>query len=293
MTQPTLRPDAMDMQPGPPPSRKKKSIFSGIRSMMRADHPIWTVFPILLSVAALYFAYKSNIINREWADVHLRLNTQIFMGYRTSDDYFIQDDAIFFPSVIGSLDNIEELMSQVTMASNTLGLRWTSEAVGMEFNEEVDITTLPYSHWFIFLAICNDGDQIAESSFIDFDYYQPDDQDELRGDVFIPEGAETSEWAYGPFVLSPGQWTLVPLGTVYMRYTPLGEETDIQYHGDFYLPKLMRYQSAVSGEHEIPLNFEAIPMTMNVFTDPPIPQTEGTQSEMNQPSQPLGRKPRN
>jgi len=265
-------PDPSD-DPPPPPIYVRRT---GWDRFFSSDNPLWTLFPILLSVAALWFAYKSNVINREWADVHLRITTQAFMGWYMGEDFFIEDGAVYFPTVMGSLENLEDQMSTLVLATNDLGMRWLAESIGWDI-DEMSVEDMNYTQYYIFMAICNDGDQIAEDLYISFDYYKVDDKEELRGDEPAPEGVEAEEWKYGPAIIPPGEWIIIPLGTCYVRLDPTSQEADVQYVGDFYNPVEMTYNSAVSGLHARPLDLESIPQTMNAFTDPPITAEEEAQ----------------
>jgi len=229
--------------------------------------------PIILSVGALYFAYKSNIINREWADVHLRITTQAFMGWQTPENYFIEDDIFYFRATIGSLENIDEQMNNLTIATSDLSMRWLSEAVGWD-PDTVNSDNLPYMEYFIFLALCNDGDQIAENLNIDFNWYRVDNFDDLRGEEAIPEDIEPELWTYGPSILPPDQWIIIPLGQCFIRLDPTSQDPSFRYIGDFYEPIEIRYTSAVSDNHTQLLDFEQIPQCMNAFAEPPMPVEE-------------------
>jgi hypothetical protein len=238
------------------------------------DNPMWTMFPILLSILALWFAYKSNTINREMADVHLRVTIQVLRGWINYDDYIFDDNVLLFKGTIGSLENLETMMDSLQLASNGLGMRWLAEAANMD-PEDFDIENMPYAQYFIFLAIKNDGDQIAEDLNINFDYYKLADELALRGEEPIPEGVEPEDWLYGPALLAPGQWVMVPLGTCFLRFAPGSEDFQGKYMGDFYMPVSINYRSAVAGTIDKPLDFETIPKTMNAFTGPQMPE-EGT-----------------
>jgi len=235
------------------------------------------MFPIFLSVAALYFAYKSNVINREWADVHLRVTNQSFMGWQTGD-FFVEDDIFYFTGTMGSLENIVEIMNSATFASNELGMNWMADSIGWDV-EEIDSETLPYQQYFIFLALSNDGDQLAENLYVEFNWYKTDDKDELRGDEAVIEGIEPEEWEFGPSVIAPGQWVLIPIVSCFARLDPTGEEIAVRYIGDYFEPVAITYESTVSGFHRIPLDIEDIPQLINAFTEPALPETVKAEDE--------------
>ena len=283
MTQPPLKPENLggDMPPPPqPPARRR-----GWDLFFSTENPMWTLFPIVLSLLALWFAYKSNVINREWADAHLRITVQAFMGYYQGDDFFVEDGDFYFPCVMGSMEGMQDAMNRLVLANNDMGMRWLSESVGLDAGTTVE--DMPYSQHFIFLAICNDGDQIAEDLYVSFNHYKVDDPGQLRGKEAIPEGVEPVEWMYGPSIIPPDMWIVIPLGSCYIRFDPQSQEPDIRYFGDFYEPVDVRYSSAVSGAHSIPLVLEDLPVVSNAFIKPPIPEedTSGLQGSTDEPPQ--------
>jgi hypothetical protein len=281
MSQPSMQPG---LQPGgpeiwdPPEPIDRRDKSNWVKWFFNSDNPFWLMVPIILSVAALWFAYKSNIINREWADVHMRIVTQAFMGWQTPGDYFIEDDIWYFRGKMGSLENIDDQMNTVTIANNDLGLRWLAESVGWDI-DNIDPETLPFLEYYIFLAFCNDGDQIAQDLYVDFDYYRVENFNELRGEEAIPEGVEPETWTYGPSVLAPGQWIIIPLGKCFIRLDPTNRAPAIKYMGDFCDPVELRYVSAVSGPHVEPLNMEEIPQTMNAFLGPSLPADDSSSTD--------------
>ncbi|MCX6646584.1 MAG: hypothetical protein NTY09_09525 [bacterium] len=246
----------------------------GMHWFFNNDNPLWTMFPILLSILALFFAYKSTAINRAMADVHLRVTIQVFHGWINYDNYLFDDNVLLFRGTIGSLENLESMIDSLQLASNDMGMRWLAEAANMN-PEDYNIEDMPYDQYFIFLAIKNDGDQIAEDLNINFDYYKVADDLALRGEEPIPEGIEPEDWLYGPALLAPGQWVMVPLGTCFIRFAPGSDEIQAKYMGDFYMPVDVAYKSAVAGVITRTLDFENIPKTLNSFVEPPMP-VEGT-----------------
>ncbi len=235
------------------------------------------MFPVILSVAALYFAYKSNVINREWADVHLRITQQAFVGWMTGD-FFVEDEVFYFTATIGDTSNIVELMDQATIAGNELSFKWYAEAIGWE-TEEIDPNTLPYNQYFLMFALANDGDQIAENLYVECEWYNAEDDDALRGEDPEVEGVEPEEWKYGPGVLAPGQWVIIPIASCFLRIDPNSEELSVRYIGDYYNPVAITYESTVSGTHRIPVNLDDVPQTMTAFTNPPLPEADKTGEE--------------
>lgn len=248
---------------------------TGMRWFFNNDNPLWTMFPIILSILALWFAYKSNVINREWADVHLRITAQVFRGWIDYENYIFEDDVLHYQGTIGSLENLEEMMDTLQLASNDLGMRWLAEAANLDF-EDYSIDDMPFAQYFIFLAIKNDGDQIAENMYVTFDYYNVDDELALRGEEQIPEGLEPEDWEYGPSLLAPDQWVMVPLGSCFIRLDPGSDEFEVKYMGDFYMPVSLRYRSAIGGTTERELDLETIPKTMSAFLEPPMPEEDGS-----------------
>lgn len=272
MSQPSMKPPIPEQDDDREKSSMRENL-TGARWFFNNDNPLWMMIPIILSILALWFAYKSNVINREWADVHLGVTTQVYRGWIDYEDYIYDDDVLHFQGTIGAIDQMEDLMGTMQLASNDLAMKWLAEAADLD-PDDYSIEDIPFVQHFVFLAICNNGDQIAEDLYVKFDYYNIHDDLELRGEESIPEGIEPEEWEYGPALLPPDQWIMIPLCSCFIRLDPGSDEYEIKFMGDSYIPTGITYESAIGGRSEIPLDFENIPHTLSAFTEPPMPEEE-------------------
>ena len=255
------------------------------------DNPLWTLIPILVSLTALFFAYKSTTINREANDVHIRITTLVAAGYPVPDWNFERDGHIYCPGVVGNGEELQKTITDnpVGVAINSLHMRWGAVSQGVDLNQ-VDYDAIPYTQYYHYLVITNDGEQIAQDLMAIFDHYPTDDNETLRGKNFIPEGSNPEEWEFGPAPIAPGQTVLIPIGQSYVRYAPSQNEPgdlyryfDVQYFGEFFLPHKLTYASTVSGLHEIELDLSRILPVVGAYTQPPAgPVGERAQAAVEQ-----------
>lgn len=254
------------------------------QTFFSTDNPLWTLVPLILSMLALYFAYKSNIISREWADAHLRLTSYAFLGISEPENAFQDDGTWYVPGRVGSLENVQKFMNDVTLATNELGMKWLAESVGVDL-EDFNVEDWVYNEYFVYFGVTNDGDQITEDLYIKFDHYILEDLEAFRGETVIPEGVEPEEWMYGPGVLAPGCTIFIPVGSSYVRMNPLSDEMDIQNRGSVYIPVEITYHTAVGGDRSIPVDFENIPATALAFQEVIDAFNETRQQAEAEPSQ--------
>jgi hypothetical protein len=224
------------------------------------------VIPLVLSIAALWFAYKSNVISREWADAHLRITTLTFLGIPNYDGMFEQDGNWLIPGNIGSFENTLDILNDITIATNELGMSWMNDAIGLN-PDEMNMEYWPYNQYFVYLSITNDGDQIAEDVWLTIDYYDLPEEDYYEGE-FREEDHEPEEKEFGPYILAPGSWLMIPLGTTFVKTHPDGSTLEFINVGDFYVPRKIKYLTAVSGDRVTELDMHEIPVITMGFTDP-------------------------
>lgn len=241
------------------------------------DNPFWTLIPIMVSILALWFAYKSTTISRESADVHLRITTFMIMGYPVAAWNHEQDGKYLLPGVLGSGESLQKMVvdNPFGVAINSLHMRWGAMSAGVDL-DQLDLESLAYNEYYHYLVITNNSDQIADGLKVEFDHFVPDDPEEFRGREIIPEGADREPWVFGPAPIAPGQTVLIPMGSSYVRYDPtqndpndLYRNFDVQYFGEFYEPKGLSYISTVSGPHTMTLDFKTILPVTGAFEDPP------------------------
>jgi hypothetical protein len=258
------------------PPLKKRS--HGAKWFFGLENPLWTVIPIIVSLMALFFAYRSMTISKATSDVHLRVNEFCVTAYTVASWMYEKDGYIYYPGIYGDAKVLldEYVDNQINSWSNKLSQQWMAPLNGYT-PENILTQSNTYSQYFHYLMITNDSNQNAWRCTMTFNHYAPGDLYELRGRDFIPQGAITEVWSCGPTSIAPGKTLIIPMGTSYMRYdetiTGVNDyfvNMDVQYFGDSYEPVKITYESSVSGLLETEIDRNSLDPISYFFTTPPL-----------------------